>query len=97
MALPFRQQYEVEIKIGADTLDDLIHSLENIAFDFERKRTDNVAPEKYDIVSGSPSAGYVVKGDRDPEWTPERHKKALMEWHESRRDHGQQSRTDNHG
>lgn len=54
-----QRPYELVINIGGDTLRDIAHALENLAFDIENRSDCDI-----DICSGSPSAGYSAKGGR---------------------------------
>lgn len=68
-----KRYIEVELKIGADSLGDLINALKVITNEFILQGTANG-------VSGGASAGWLVRTDIDPEQTPERYAKQLEAW-----------------
>lgn len=68
-----KRYIEVEIKIGADSLGELVTVLNDIRNEFILQGTANG-------VSGGPSAGWLVRTDIDPEQTPERYAKQLEAW-----------------
>lgn len=74
-----KRYIEVELKIGADSLGDLIAVLDDIRNEFILQGTANG-------VSGGPSAGYVVRTDIDPEQTRESYAKQLEAWLRDRKE-----------
>jgi len=52
-----RRRVEVEIKIGADSIADLVRALEQISFDVDRGSRS--------VVSGGPNAGWHYRVDED--------------------------------
>ena len=59
-----KRAYEAVIRIGADTKDDLISGVEQIAMDWQMRGVGGCA-------SGSPSAGWSIECEIDPNITPE--------------------------
>lgn len=73
------RRYTVEIKIGADTWEDVKRSLDQIAFDLHGREDGAI-----DKTSGAPSAGYTVIGKQDPEMTHERYFADVEAWRAKR-------------
>ncbi len=75
-----RRRWVLEIKLGADTYEDLTASLVELANDLDRR-----PPAPINIVSGSPSAGYIATGDEEPTVTHESYFEAVERWKAGRR------------
>lgn len=73
-----RRAYHAQISVGGDTLADLVDALREIADRFESENLLNAA-------SGSPSWGYTVEFDYDPDMTHDRYITLTRAWLPARR------------
>lgn len=73
MDVPVRR-YSMTLNLGADSMEDLIRALDQLAFDFARHKE---LQQNYHMVSGGPDYGYSLDIAFDPEMTHERYVEAV--------------------
>ena len=68
-----RRCYEIELKLSADSWQDLTDALDNI----RRSLIIEGQRERLSTVSGGYNSGYVLTGTRDDSWTHDRYVEAI--------------------
>jgi len=77
-----RRRWEVTIRIGADSIEQVENALDEVA----RSLLEKPRSGAIDIVMGGPGFGFIVEGAEQPEVTHDAYFKALALYQASRRE-----------
>lgn len=71
-----KRRYEVNLKLGADSLNDVIGALNGLLYELHSKKED----EPIQMITGGYSYGYVLTADIDPQITHDSYEVTLMDY-----------------